>query len=109
MIKSMEDVQKLNQANVDNAMKVWGDFGKSWQAIAAEWTDYTKRSFEDGTQTFEKLLTAKTVEQAFEIQSGYAKRAVEGYVKEVTKIGTMYQDVAKEAVKPMEKLFQPVR
>lgn len=109
MIKSIEDVQKLNQNNVDNAMKVWGDFGKSWQAIAAEWTDYTKRSFEDGTQTFEKLLSAKTVEQAIEIQSGYAKRAVEGYVKEVSKIGTMYQDVAKEAVKPMEKLFQPIR
>lgn len=109
MIKSLEDVQKLNQANLDSAMKVWGDFGKSWQAIAAEWTDYTKRSFEDGTQTFEKLLSAKTVEQAFEIQTGYAKRAYEDYVREMTKIGSLYQDMAKEAVKPMEKLLQPTR
>jgi hypothetical protein len=109
MIKSFEDVQKLNQGNLDNAMKVWGDFGKSWQAIAAQWTDYSKRSFEDGTQTFEKLLTAKSAEQAFEIQSGYAKRAYEDYVREMTKIGSLYQDMAKEAVKPMEKLFQPQR
>jgi hypothetical protein len=109
MIKSLEDMQKMNQVNLDGAMKVWGDFGKSWQALAAEWTDYTKRSFEDGTQTFEKLVSAKSVEQALEIQTGYAKRAYEDYVREMTKIGALYQDIAKEAVKPMEKLFQPPR
>lgn len=108
MIKSIEDVQKLNQANIEASMKVWGDFGKSFQMMAAEWNDYAKRSFEDGTQTFEKLLGAKTVEQAFEIQTDYAKRAYESYVREVTKVGAVYQDLAKEAVKPMEKMFQPV-
>jgi hypothetical protein len=109
MIKSFDDVQKLNQANMDNAMKVWGDLGKNWQSMAAEWADYTKRSFEQSTQTFEQMLSAKTVEQAFEIQTGFAKRAYEDYVREVTKIGAMYQNVAKEAVKPMEKLFQQGR
>jgi hypothetical protein len=109
MIKSFDDVQKLNQSNMDNAMKVWGDLGKNWQSMAAEWADYTKRSFEHSTQTFEQMLSAKTVEQAFEIQTGFAKRAYEDYVREVTKIGAMYQNVAKEAVKPMEKLFQQGR
>jgi hypothetical protein len=107
MIKSLEDVQKLNQAGLEQTMKVWGDFGKSFQSLAAEWNDYAKRSFEDGTQTFERLLTAKSAEQAFEIQTGYAKRAYENYVREVTKVGSLYQDLAKEAVKPMEKMFQP--
>ena len=106
MIKSFEDVQKLSQTNVDNAMKVWGDWSKNWQAIASEMTDYSKRSFEQGTQTFEKLLSAKTVEQAFEIQSTFAKGAYDDYMREMTKIGGMYTELAKEAYKPMEKILQ---
>lgn len=107
MIKNFEDVQKLSQTNIDTSMKMWGDWTKNWQAIAAEMTDYTKRSFEEGTQTFEKLLGAKTVEQALEIQTSYAKKAYDEYMREMNKIGTMYADIAKEAYKPVEKAFQP--
>ena len=49
MIKNFDDFQKLGQQNVDTAMKMFGEWSKGWQAIAAEMTDYTKRSFEEGT------------------------------------------------------------
>ena len=68
-MKNFEDFQKLGQTNIDTAMKMFGEWNKGWQAIAAEMTDYTKRSFEEGTATFEKLLSAKSVEQAIEIQT----------------------------------------
>lgn len=106
MIKSFEDVQKLSQTNLDTAMKFWGDWSKGWQSIGAEMTDYTKRSFEDGAQTFEKLLGAKTIEQAFEIQQGYAKRAYDDYMHQMSKVGALYADFAKDAYKPFEKAFQ---
>lgn len=105
MIKNFDDVQKLSQTNMDTTMKLFGDWTKSWQAIAAEMTDYTKRSFEEGTQTFEKLLGAKTMDQALEIQTSFAKKAYDEYMREMTKIGTMYTDIAKEAYKPVEKAF----
>ena len=35
MIKNFEDVQKLSQSNLDNTMKLFGDWSKSWQALAA--------------------------------------------------------------------------
>ena len=68
MIKNIEDLQKLGQVNVDSYMKGFGEWNKSWQTLAAEMTDYSKRTFEDGTAAFEKLLTAKSVEQAVEIE-----------------------------------------
>ncbi len=55
MIRNFEDMQKLGQTNVDSAMKIFGEWNKNWQAIAAEMSDYTKRSFEESTTTFEKL------------------------------------------------------
>ncbi|MEZ5818841.1 MAG: phasin family protein [Hyphomicrobiaceae bacterium] len=106
MVKPFEDMQRMNQAGVDAAMKAMGEWGKSWQAIAAEMTDYTKRSFEDGTQTLEKLMSAKSMEQAFEIQSTYAKRAYDDYMQQMSKLGTMYSELAKEAYRPMERAMQ---
>ena len=109
MIKNFEDMQKLGQTNVDSAMKFFGEWNKNWQAIAAEMSDYTKRSFEESTATFEKLLTAKSVEQAIEIQSGYAKRAYDEYMHQMSKIGGLYAELAKEAYKPVEKVLQTSR
>jgi hypothetical protein len=109
MIKNFEDFQKMTPFNMDAAMKAFGEWNKGWQTIAAEMTDYTKRSFEEGTATFEKLLTAKSFEQAVEIQTGYAKRAYDEYMHQLSKIGGMYADLAKEAYKPVEKAMQSAR
>jgi len=109
MIKNFEDFQKIGQQNVDATMKVFGEWNKGWQAIAAEVTDYTKRSFEEGTATVEKLFAAKSFEQAVEIQTGYAKRAYDDYMHQVSKIGGLYAELAKEAYKPVEKALQTAR
>ena len=106
MINNFQDFQKFGQTNVETTMRFFGDWNKSWQAIAAEMTDYSKRAFEDGTSTFERLMSAKTLEQAFEIQQSYAKRAVDDYMHQMTKIGGMYSSLAKDAYKPVEKAFQ---
>ena len=57
MTKGFEDMQKLGQSNVDNAMRMFGEF---WQAIAAEMGDYTKRSFEEGSATLENRRLAES-------------------------------------------------
>ena len=106
---NFDDLQRLGQHNVDTAMKLSGEWNKGLQAIAAEMTDYTKRSFEESAATFEKLLSAKSVAQAIEIQTGFAKRAYDGYLHHVSKIGGMYAELAKEAYKPVEKAMQGAR
>jgi hypothetical protein len=109
MIKTFDDMQKLSQTNLDVAMKLFGEWNRGMQAIAAEMSDYTKRSFEEGTATFEKLIGAKSVEQAVEIQANYAKRAYDEYMHQVSKIGGMYASLAKEAYKPVERALQNTR
>lgn len=109
MAKDMEDISKIGQANLDNALRMWGEWAKSWQAVTAEMSDYSKRSFEDGTKTFEKLATARSVEQVMEIQTSYAKRAYDDYVAQMTRLGSMYADLAKGSVKPFEQFGQTRR
>jgi hypothetical protein len=104
-MKGFEDIQKLGQQNMDLTMKSVGELTKGWQTIAAEMSEYTKRSFEDGTQTFEKLANSRSLEQAFEIQSDFARRAYEEYMSQMSKIGNMYAEMAREAFKPVERAF----
>ncbi len=106
MIKNLDDFQKLGQTNMDAAMKIFGEWNKGWQAIAAEMSDYSKRSFEEGTATLEKLMSVRSLEQAFEIQSTYAKRAYDDYMQQMSKLGSMYASLAKEAYKPVERAMQ---
>ena len=107
MINAFDDVQKLGQTNVDSAMKVWNEWSRNWQAVAAEVGDYSKRSFEDGASTFQKLIAAKSLEQAFEIQTSYARRAYEQYMQEMNKLGGMFANLTSESFKPLERASQP--
>ncbi len=102
MLKNVDEMQKVGKDNVEAAMKAFGATSKGFQAIAAEVTNYSKKSFEDDTAAVERLLGAKTLEKAIEIQSDYAKSAYEGFVAQATKLGELYADLAKEAYKPFE-------
>jgi len=102
MLKNFDDVHKLGKDNMDMALKSFGAVSKSMQAIAVEFADYSKKSFEDSTAAMEKLMGAKTLEKAIEVQSDYFKSAYEGFVSEATKMGDLCSDLAKETYKPFE-------
>ena len=102
MVKNFDDMQKLGKDNMDATMNSFGALSKSAQAIATEMADYSKKSFEDGSKTVEKLFGAKTFEKAVEIQTEFAKTAYEAFIAEATKIGELYAEFTKEAFKPYE-------
>jgi len=69
---------------MDKALKSYSTTSRGLQAIATETADYAKKSFE----------------AAIEIQTSFTKSALEGYMAEMTKLGEMYADLAKEAYEP---------
>jgi hypothetical protein len=108
MLKNFEDIQKLGKDNVDVAMQQFGTVSKGWQAIAAEFADYSKKIFENGSAALEKLIGAKSLDKAIEVQSEYVKSAYEGFVAQSTKLGELYTDLAKETYKPLEGFIAKV-
>jgi hypothetical protein len=102
MMKNFEDVQKMSKDSMDATMKSFGTLSKASQAIAAEFADYSKKSFEEGTKALEKMMGVKSFDKALEIQADYAKTAYEGFVAQATKISELYADLAKETYKPFE-------
>jgi len=97
---------KFDEANLfgkdamDKALKSYSSTQKGLQAIAAEAADYAKKSFESSVAHMQTLMGVKSFEAAIELQTSYAKNAVEGYIAEMTKLGEMYGDLAKEVYEP---------
>ena len=105
MFSGFEDVQKFNQDNLDVAKKSLDAASKGFQAIATEYADFSKKSIEEGSAAVEKMFAAKSFDKAVEVQSDYAKTAYEGMVGEMTKIGEMYAELARDVYKPYEGMF----
>jgi hypothetical protein len=109
MTSNFDEIQKFGKEQLEAASSVAASLAKGFQTIAAETTDYSKKSIESNSAYVEKLLGAKSLDNAIQIQSEYAKSAYEGFVAQATKIGELYTILAKEAFKPVETVFAKVQ
>jgi len=106
---NFEDFQKFSKQQMDTVNSMASTMTKGLQEIAAESTDYSKKAFAANTEVVEKLLGAKSLETAIQIQTEYAKSAYEGFVAQASKINELCVKLATEAFKPVEGAIATVQ
>src|SRR6266566_445592 len=104
MPNNMKDLQMSNPNQTDPNSGQPSISANGFQAIAAAYGDYTKKSFEDTKAFVEKLSSVKSLDKAIEVQTEFAKSAYETFVAESQKIAGLYTDLAKQTYKPFEGL-----
>lgn len=109
MTQTFEDAGNYGKEFVDTGLKSLAALSRSAQAIAVESAEYAKKSFETGNAVLEKLLSAKSLENAFEIQTDYARQAYESFLAEATTLSGLYADMAKDSYKPFESVVAKAR
>jgi phasin family protein len=97
-----DEIQKFGKDSMDTVMASFDAWTKTVQAIAAEIADFSKKYSEESTAASEKLMTAKSLETAMEVQTEYVKSSYEGFVAEATRLSELYADLAREAYIPMQ-------
>ena len=76
----------------------------SLQTIANAYSEYTMKSFEQTKCFFEKLTGVRSLDQAVEIQTEFAKQACETFVAEAQKISEMHRELARQRLERLESL-----
>jgi hypothetical protein len=104
MERSFEQAGRIGTELVDGGLRSLAAFSNGMQTIAAEAADYSKRSFEGGSNALEEMLTAKAPEKALQIQAEFARNAYEGFVGHAARMGELYADLAKDIYKPLESV-----
>ena len=86
MMKSTEDLVAFGQANLEAFVKS----GQIWSAGVQELTKQiattAKASFDESISTFKAMSTAKSVKEAMDLQSNFAKAALEKAMAESNKL-----------------------
>ena len=98
-----DQFQRAAQGGWEVAGRSISEVNRGFRAVAAEMTEYSKKTFEDAIRTWEQLIGVKSLEQAIEIQSQYAKRVYDNHVAEMTKLGEMYARMVRGAAQPVEQ------
>jgi hypothetical protein len=95
--------EKVAETGFEAASRSFGEANRGFQALAAEMMNYSKATFDDAVRTWEQLIGVKSLEQAIQIQSDYAKRVYDNHMAELSKLGEMYVSVVRDASKPVEQ------
>ena len=70
------------------------------QAIATAYGEYARRSFQENRSFVERLMGVRSIEQAIEIQTEFARVAYANFVTESQKICELYGELARQIVRP---------
>ena len=100
-----DKVQSFGKDNADAAMRSLTAISNGAQTAAVEATDFLKRSFEEGTKVAERLMGARTLNAAVEIQGDFLRTSYENLVAQATRVGELTASTAKAAFAPVEGLM----
>jgi len=76
--------------------------GKSAETLHNEIYAYTKQSMENSIAAGKAVLGAKSVHEAIEVQTDYAKSAFENYVAELSRFNQLVTAAAKDSFAPLQ-------
>ncbi len=114
--KSYEDFSKFSKENLDAAVAATAIFAKGFETVGKAWMTFGQDAMEASAQATKALLAARTLREAVDVQTDWAKTSFDKVVAESTKLSEISVKVANEAVEPInarvnaaiEKLMKPV-
>jgi phasin family protein len=91
---------------VEAYMKVANLAGKGVETIQSELYSFSKQSIEESLAATKAVMSSKSVHEAFEIQTDFAKTAFDAYVGQMTRMGEIFASTSKQAFAPLQGRVQ---
>jgi phasin family protein len=101
-VKGYDQFVCFGKDNAEAVLKSANAAGKGIETINSEVLAYTRKSVEESVAVAKAVLSAKTVEEAFQLQSEFGKSAFETYVDQLAKFGDMALATARRAAEPFQ-------
>ena len=105
-VKGYDRVLGYGKENVEAYLKAANAAGKGVEALQNEMYLFSKQSVEDTIATTKAVLGAKSVHEAFEIQSDFAKSAFDTYVGQINRFNEIVLSASKETFEPLQGRIQ---
>ncbi len=101
MMKNTEDFVAFGQANLEAFVKSGQIWSAGMQELTKQFAATAKASFDESVTTFKAISTVKSVKEAMELQTGFAKTAMEKAMSESNKLTDASMKLTEQALAPI--------
>jgi len=101
-VKGYDQFISFGKDNAEAMLKSANAAGKGIETINSEVFAYARKSAEESVAAANAVLSSRTVEEAFQLQSEFSKAVFEAYVDQLAKFGDMALATARHNAEPIQ-------
>jgi phasin family protein len=105
-VKNYDHLLGYSKETVEAYVKAANAAGKGVETLHSEIYAFSKQSIEESLAATKAVLGSKSVHEAFEVQSDFAKTAFDAYVGQMTKLTEIVTATSKETFAPLQGRVQ---
>ena len=102
-LAALNDANAVSKQNLEAVVASVTAATKGAEALGAQAMAYSKAAFDNQVTAAKALAGAKSVQEIVELQTAFAKSALETYMAEVAKMSETVQASVKDSVKPLNE------
>ena len=102
-LAALNDANGLSKKNLEAVVASVTAATKGAEALGAQAMAFSKKSFEDQVVAAKSLASAKSVQEVVELQTAFAKTALEAYMAEVGRMSETVSASVKDSMKPLNE------
>ena len=100
-LAALNELNGLSKRNLEAMVASVTAATKGAESLGAQAMNYSKRSMEDGVAATKALTTAKSLQEVVELQTAYAKTALETYLAEMNRMSETVAASVKDSLQPL--------
>jgi phasin family protein len=105
-VKGYETAVEFSKENIEAYKESAAIAGRAAETIGGEIMAYSKQSIEDSVAAGKAIMASKSIHEAIELQTDYAKSAFEAYVSQMSKFGELFATTTKDSFAPIQGRVQ---
>ena len=102
-LSALTEMNTLGKKNVEAVVESVTAATRGAEALGAQSLAFSKKSWEDGVNAAQALAGARSVQEMIELQTTFAKSAMEAYLAEVTRMTDTMTASVKDTFKPINE------
>jgi phasin family protein len=102
-LAAINEANTYSKKNLEAVVASVTAAAKGAEALGAQAMAFSKKAFDDQVAAARSLAGAKSVQEAVELQTNFARSFLESYIAEVTKLSETVSASVKDSMKPINE------
>jgi phasin family protein len=102
-LSTLTQLNDVSRKNLDAMVQSMTAATKGAENLGSQAMSYGKSSMEQSAEAARALTAAKSVQEAVELQTNYARTALEGYLSELNRMSETVANSVKESLSPLNE------